>query len=279
MSNTVSGYDPKIMGIINVTPDSFSDGGEFLDVQKAIAHGIQLHADGADVLDVGGESTRPGAIPISSDEELSRVIPVIEGLRKELSVPISIDTRNASVMQEAVKAGASMINDVTALTHDEQSLNVAVTTKVPVFLMHMQGTPETMQENPQYEDVVTEVYAYLEDRIQACVDAGIEKDDIYCDVGIGFGKTLEHNIMLLQNLSKFKELGTKLLLGTSRKGFIPKICGDVPADKRIGGSLASIVSGLEAKVDMFRVHDVHATKQFIEVYTRIKSDEESSAQV
>jgi dihydropteroate synthase len=271
MSSSDSAYNPKIMGIVNVTPDSFSDGGEFLDPEKAIAHGIMLHAQGADILDIGGESTRPGSESVSLEEELSRVIPVIEGLRKVLTIPISIDTRSAVIMQEALNAGATMINDVTALTHDKEALQVAASKKAPICLMHMQGTPGTMQDNPQYTDVVAEVYDYLQNRIAACAEAGITKDQIYCDVGIGFGKTLEHNVALLQNLSKFKNLGTKILLGTSRKGFIPKICGETPANLRIGGSLASIVPGLDVEVDMFRVHDVQETKQFIDVYRSIKN--------
>ena len=267
MSNSKT-YNPKIMGIVNVTPDSFSDGGKFLDAQKAIKHGLQLEKDGADVLDIGGESTRPGAEAVSLDEELSRVIPVIEGLRKETDIPISIDTRNATVMEEALKVGATMVNDVTALTHDPRSMEVVAKAHVPVFLMHMKGTPEMMQNNPEYTDVVSEVYEYLQERIETCVKAGISKEHIYSDIGIGFGKNLEHNLELLKNIEKFKSLNTKILLGTSRKGFIQKICGE--SEERLGGSLASIVTGLNAEVDMFRVHDVYATKQFIDVYLNIQ---------
>lgn len=266
----MTSYRPKIMGIVNVTPDSFSDGGTFFDTKKAIEHSLTLIEDGADVLDIGGESTRPGALPVSIEEELERVVPVIEGLRKKTDVPISIDTRNARVMQEALRAGATMINDVSALS-DVGALEIVSLERVPVCLMHMHGEPGTMQENPEYDNVVEEVYDFLHNRITACEAAGISKEYIYIDVGIGFGKTLEHNLTLLRNLARFKDLGTKMLLGTSRKGFIGKIAGEQDPEKRIAGSLASIVPGLEAGVNMFRVHDVFETKQFIEVFDTVKN--------
>lgn len=263
-------YSPQLMGIINVTPDSFSDGGQFVDASAAIAHGLQLVRDGADVLDIGGESTRPGSKTISVDEELSRVIPVIEGIRRESGIPISIDTRKAQVMREALAAGATMINDVSALTYDTESLEVVAAKNVPVCLMHMKGSPQTMQKDPHYENVVEEIHAYLNERVATCEGAGISKERVYIDVGIGFGKTLEHNRTLLRNLEHFTNIGTKMLLGTSRKRFIEHLNGgEVPADRRLAGSLASIVPGLRARVDMFRVHDVFETRQFIDMYLQI----------
>lgn len=260
-------YKPKIMGIINVTPDSFSDGGDFLHTEKAIAHGLKLVGEGADVLDIGGESTRPGARAISSEEEIARVVPVILGLREETDIPISIDTRNAAVMQAALAVGATMINDVTALTHDRDALAVAAESGAEVCLMHMQGEPGTMQANPTYADVVQEVHDFLAGRIEAGEKAGIKKDKIYIDVGIGFGKTLEHNLELLRNLEQFADLGVKMLLGTSRKSFIEKIVQSNTEPKdRLAGSLASLVPALEARVDTLRVHDVAETKQFVEIY-------------
>lgn len=257
------------MGIVNVTPDSFSDGGDFASTEAAVEHGLQLVAEGADVLDIGGESTKPGADPVSRDEELSRVIPVIEGLRKETDTPISIDTRHTTVMVEAIKAGATIINDVNAL-RDEGAMAAAAEAGVSVCLMHMQGEPGTMQDDPQYDDVVEKVFAFLAERVSAATEAGIAKEDIYVDVGIGFGKTLEHNLTLLKNLRRFSELDTKTLLGTSRKSFIQKIVGETAPKDRLPGSLASLTAGLQAEVDMFRVHDVAATKQFISVYQAIK---------
>lgn len=257
------------MGIVNVTPDSFSDGGDHFGTEKAIQHGRQLLSEGADIVDIGGESTKPGAEPVSREEELSRVIPVIEGLRQETDAPISIDTQHTEVMVAAVEAGATIINDVNAL-RAEGAVAAAADAHVPVCVMHMQGEPGTMQADPQYENVVEEVYAFLQERVAVAEAAGIPKADIYVDVGIGFGKTLEHNLELLRNLKRFKELGTKSLLGTSRKSFIQKIMGhDIDAKDRLPGSLASVAIGLQAEVDVFRVHDVAATKQCIEVYTAI----------
>lgn len=263
-------YNPQVMGIINVTPDSFSDGNDFFDTQKAIEYGLALIKEGADILDIGGESTRPGAEPVSVEEEIGRVVPVILGLRQETDLPISIDTRKALVMQAALAVGATMVNDVTALTHDQDSLAVVAESKAEVCLMHMQGEPGTMQSNPTYSDVVKEVYEYLEARVEAALAAGIKKEAIYIDVGIGFGKTLEHNLVLLQNLETFKKRGVKILVGTSRKSFIEKIVPEATDPKdRLAGSLASLIPALEARVDVLRVHDVAQTKQFIEVYKRI----------
>ena len=260
----MNAYQPQIMGIVNVTPDSFSDGGNFYDPEAAIRHGLSLVADGADILDIGGESTRPGAEQVSLDEELARVIPVIEGLRRETEVIISIDTRHAAVMEAALAAGAGMINDVTAL-QGERSLAAASVADVPICLMHMQGDPGTMQQNPTYTDVVADIKEFLSERVETALAAGIAKQNLVIDVGIGFGKTLEHNLTLLNNLEQFTNLGVRTLLGASRKSFIGKLCGEsATADKRIGGSLAALGAGLEARVDIFRVHDVFETKQYID---------------
>ena len=255
---------PLIMGIVNVTPDSFSDGGDNYDAETAIAHGKEMLAAGADILDVGGESTRPGAAPVSEDEELRRVLPVIRGL-KALGATISIDTRHAKVMRGAVEAGAAIINDVTALEGDG-SLETAAELNVPVMLMHMQGQPQTMQENPVYDDCALDIYDYLHERLRACEDAGIRLSDVCVDPGIGFGKTLSHNMELINQLGLYHGLGCAVLLGASRKSFIAKICGDIPAKERLPGSLAAVLKGADAGVQVVRVHDVAETKQALDVW-------------
>lgn len=260
---------PLIMGIVNVTPDSFSDGGDYFDPDKAIAHGLKLLDEGADILDIGGESTRPGAKVVSVADEINRVVPVIKGLAKK-SCKISIDTRNSETMMAALDAGAIIVNDVTALTGDEASLGVVAASKADVCLMHMQGQPQTMQENPEYGDVVGDVYRYLKGRIDACEVAGIAKDRIIIDVGIGFGKTLAHNLLLLNKISEFQSLGVRILLGTSRKSFIEKIVPNSPATDRLAGSLASALWGVQNGVDIIRVHDVKETKQALEVWSAIQ---------
>lgn len=260
----------KLMGVVNVTPDSFSDGGQFLNTDKAVEHALRLVDEGADILDIGGESSRPGAQAVSPDEEQERVIPVIERLVSEgVKVPISIDTRNSETMKAACSSGVEIINDISALTHDIKSLSVVSGLGVPVILMHMQGTPETMQVNPTYEDVVADVKAFFEERIKACTQGGIKKENITLDVGIGFGKSLDNNLKLLNNLHQFHDLGCPILLGTSRKSFIEKICPNTPADKRFAGSIASAIKGLEQGVQIFRVHDVAETKQAFDVWQAI----------
>lgn len=262
---------PLIMGVVNATPDSFSDGGQFDTAEKAIAHGLTLIEEGADILDIGGESTRPNAETVTIDEELRRVIPVIEGLKNKGAL-LSIDTRNAVTMREALKAGAGLVNDVTALTWDRDALSVVANNNCRVCLMHMQGSPQTMQRNPTYDDVVKDVYDYLEDRIRVCVQAGIAKERLMVDVGIGFGKTLEHNIALFQNLSRFHDLGVDVLLGASRKSFIEKICERPVSPKdRLAGSLAGVSAAYDAKVQVVRVHDVAETQQFIDVIQKISA--------
>lgn len=263
---------PLIMGVVNVTPDSFSDGGDFLDPQKAVEHGLRLLDEGADILDIGGESTRPGARAVTPEEEQKRVLPVIEGLRKAVpNCVISIDTRHSDTMQKAIEVGADIINDISALTHDAQSMSVISKVKVPVILMHMQGTPDMMQNKPEYGDVVEEVYDYLQARIEACERSGIERHRIAVDPGIGFGKRLEDNLKLLASLNKFHDLGCAVLLGASRKSFIEKICTGTPEDQRLAGSIAAAIKGLEQGVQIFRVHDVAQTKQAFAVWCAINS--------
>lgn len=260
---------PLIMGVVNVTPDSFSDGGQFNTTDKAIAQGLRLIAEGADILDIGGESTRPDAPIISPIDEQRRTIQVIEAL-KNAGALVSVDTRNASTMKLALDAGAGLVNDVTALTYDKDALLVVANSDCRVCLMHMQGTPQTMQMNPTYHDVVKEVYDFLDDRIRVCIKAGIDKERLMVDVGIGFGKTVQHNIALFQNLSRFHDLGVDVLLGASRKSFIEKICErPIPPHERLAGSLAGIAIACNAEIDVVRVHDVAETWQFIEVYTAL----------
>jgi dihydropteroate synthase len=260
---------PLIMGVVNVTPDSFSDGGQFDTTDKAIAQGLRLIVEGADIIDIGGESTRPNAPIISPSDEQRRIMPVIEAL-KNAGALVSVDTRNATTMKLALDAGAGLVNDVTALTYDKDALSVVANSDCRVCLMHMQGTPQTMQMNPTYDDVVKEVYDYLDDRIRVCIEAGIEKDRLIVDVGIGFGKTIQHNIALFQNLARFHDLGVDVLLGASRKSFIEKICDrPIPPHERLAGSLAGIAVACHAEIDVVRVHDVAETRQFIEVYTAL----------
>lgn len=260
---------PLVMGIVNVTPDSFSDGGQFETTASAIQHGLQLIGEGADILDVGGESTRPTSVVILPDQEQQRIIPVIEGLRNSGAL-ISTDTRNASTMAAALKAGAGMINDISALTHDENSIHVLKESDCRICLMHMQGTPQTMQINPRYDDVVTDVYQYLEERIEFCLSHGISPDRLIIDVGIGFGKTLDHTLALLRDLPRFHDLGADILLGVSRKSFIERICErEIPAPDRMAGSLAALIPACRNNLQIVRVHDVAATRQFIDVVQKI----------
>jgi len=249
------------MGVINTTPDSFSDGGLFDTTEKAFEHAMKLIADGAQILDVGGESTRPGSQPVSLDEELARVIPLIKAVRQVSTIPISIDTSKPLVMQSAVEAGADIINSIWALRLDD-SLEVAAELGVPVCLMHMQGTPETMQQNPHYENVVTEVRDFLAARIDAAVDAGIAIENIIVDPGFGFGKTTAHNLQLLNSLAEFRSLGVPVLAGLSRKKMIGRIL-DRPADQRLYGSLSLAVMAAMLGADILRVHDVAETAEAI----------------
>ncbi|MGK7294709.1 MAG: dihydropteroate synthase [Candidatus Wenzhouxiangella sp. M2_3B_020] len=247
-----------VMGIVNVTPDSFSDGGRYDSVERAVAHARRLVADGADILDIGGESTRPGAEPVAADVEIARVVPVIEAIRAELDVPVSIDTRKGDVMRAAAEAGARMINDVNAL-RDPDALEAAAALDLPVCLMHMQGEPRTMQKNPDYGDVVDELLSFFRERIRTCTDAGIREEHLVLDPGFGFGKSLEHNLTLLDRFSRFRSLGVPLLAGLSRKSMLGRITGREAPDQRISASVAAAVLAAERGADILRVHDVAET--------------------
>lgn len=244
-----------VMGIVNVTPDSFSDGGKFFDADRAASHGERLAAEGADVLDIGGESTRPGAEPVSIEEELRRVIPVIQKLRGKITIPISIDTLKSEVAKAALDAGADVVNDVTALGADPEMAALVAREGVPVILMHMQGTPRTMQHNPAYDDVVGEVRDFLQQRVDFAVGRGIAAENIVIDPGIGFGKNLDHNLALLRGLSALAALGLPLCVGASRKAFIGRLL-DAGPEERLEGSLAAAVAAALAGANMIRVHDV-----------------------
>lgn len=258
------------MGVLNVTPDSFSDGGEFFDPGRAIEHGVKMAADGAAIIDVGGESTRPGSGSVTSDEQIRRVVPVIEALYEKTNVPISIDTYNVDVAKAALEVGAGMINDITALS-DERLGMLAAQNDVPVVLMHMQGTPATMQIEPKYEDVVGEVLAFLLDRAAQAEKAGISKDRIFIDPGIGFGKLLEHNLRLLANIDKFVATGYRVLVGTSRKSFIGKITGRERPGERIFGTAATVAMCAAAGVSIVRVHDVAEMLDVVRVTNAIRN--------
>jgi dihydropteroate synthase len=251
------------MGIINVTPDSFSDGGLFVSTKSALQRGIDIAREGADIIDIGGESTRPGAKPVSAQEELDRVVPVIESLTAELSTPLSIDTSKPEVMYAAIEAGAGLINDVRALQTDG-ALEMASDLNVPVCLMHMQGEPKTMQERPRYREVVSTVKAFLTSRVEACLKAGIPHDFLVLDPGFGFGKTLSHNLCLLGNIGEITELGYPVLVGLSRKSMFGALL-DLPIDRRLYASLSAAVIATINGASIIRVHDVKATVEALEV--------------
>ena len=254
---------PKVMGILNVTPDSFSDGGKFFDRDQAIRHAESMIAAGADILDIGGESTRPGATDVSVDQELDRVIPVIEAVRAISDIPLSVDTNKAAVMQAAINSGADMINDVRAL-QNEGTMAVVAASNVGVCLMHMQGDPGTMQRAPQYQDVVAEVIQFLRDRVAACRAAGISKERLLIDPGVGFGKTLQHNLLLLKNLEQFSELDVPLLVGMSRKKMIRELT-DSDGENSAAGSIAAAVLAASKGARILRVHDVQPTVQALKI--------------
>lgn len=257
---------PRIMGVVNVTPDSFSDGGLYSETETAISHAARLAIAGADIVDIGGESTRPGSEAVDSREEHDRVIPVLEGLRGASAV-VSIDTRRAAIMSAGAEAGAQIINDVSALTYDDEALSTAAQTELPVVLMHAQGDPRTMQRNPTYDDVVLEVFDYLEERIAACEQAGIARTRIVADPGIGFGKTIDHNLALLSELSIFHGLGVPILLGASRKSFIGTLSAEPDPQARQAGSVSAALAGVAQGAQLVRVHDVSATRQALRVWT------------
>ncbi len=244
-----------VMGVVNVTPDSFSDGGRFFDAGTAIDHALRLEEDGADILDIGGESTRPGSDFITLDEELRRVMPVIEGIAGKAGVPVSIDTTKSEVARRALQAGCAMVNEISAMRLDAEMLPLLVDKGVPFCLMHMQGMPKDMQVEPRYDDVIGEIAAFLRERAQEAIDAGADPSNIMVDPGIGFGKTLEHNLEIVRRLNEFKSLGYVLVLGTSRKSFIGRIL-DLPEDERVEGTAASVSAGIANGADIVRVHDV-----------------------
>jgi dihydropteroate synthase len=261
---------PRLVGIINVTPDSFSDGGEFSDLGSAVTHGLRLAEEGADMLDVGGESTRPGAAEVSIEEELQRVIPVIEQLVARTSLPIAIDTSKPEVMRAAVAAGAGMINDVYGLRR-EGAMDAAAELRVPICLMHMQGEPRSMQDEPHYDDVVGEVHRFLTDRLFACELAGIDRRKVMVDPGFGFGKNLEHNLALLRKLERFSDLGSGVYAGLSRKSMIGTITGHKKPADRAAGSVAAALIAVQHGARMVRVHDVAATVDALKVWHAVQS--------
>ena len=260
---------PIIMGVLNITPDSFSDGGRFFESQNAIDQAILMVEQGADIIDIGGESTRPGAPEVSEEDELNRVLPVIETLCGNINVPISIDTSKPIVMKKAVESGASIINDVFALRLDG-ALEMAASLGVDVCLMHMQGNPRTMQQNPRYDNVVLEVKDFFAERIKACAKVGIKPKSITLDPGFGFGKNLAHNVALLKNLSEFHEFGVSILAGLSRKSMIGTLLGDKEVDERMIGSVTAALIAVENGADIIRTHDVAETRDALKVWQQIK---------
>jgi dihydropteroate synthase len=269
--NYILGRRTWIMGILNVTPDSFSDGGLFFEKDKAIEHGLRMFSEGANIIDVGGESTRPGSDPVPVDEELKRVLPVISGMRKYTQSLISVDTSKSEIAKAALAEGANIINDITALRNDPKMLSVVAQTDAPVILMHMKGTPKTMQQHPTYENVIAEIKAFLEKQIQLAIKNGIKKENIILDPGIGFGKRFEDNLTLIRNLSDFATLDQPILVGISRKSFIGKIL-DLPPREREEGTLASAVISVIQGAHILRVHDVAPIKRALLVAEAILDD-------
>ncbi len=253
----VFGPRTYVMGVLNVTPDSFSDGGKFINTKAAVAQAKQMLADGADIIDIGGESTRPGSDPVTADEEIERVVPVIEQLIKGTKALISIDTTKAQVAETAIKAGAAMINDISGLRSDQNMARVAAQANVPVCLMHIKGQPKNMQQNPEYSDVMEEVVNYLLEGLEIAQKAGILLEKLIVDPGIGFGKTVEHNLEILKRLRELKALGRPVLVGTSRKSFIGQVL-DLPVDQRLEGTAATVALSIVNGADIIRVHDVRA---------------------
>jgi dihydropteroate synthase len=266
---TVRLDQPQVMGIINATPDSFSDGGQFADAAAAAEAGADMAAQGAAIVDIGGESTRPGARSVWEGDEIERVVPIIRQLALG-GAAVSADTRKADVMTAAIEAGARMINDVSALTYDGRSVGIVAASSVPIVLMHHQGVPETMQENPHYDDVLIEVYRWLEERVGAAENAGISRDRILIDPGFGFGKNVGHNLELMNGLSLFHSLGCALVVGASRKRTIGALSGESPADKRLGGSIAFALKAAEQGAQILRVHDVFETIQAVKVWRGLR---------
>ena len=272
------GHRPLIMGILNVTPDSFSDGGSFTDSAAAVKAAREMVTNGADIIDVGGESTRPGACGVDEAEELRRVVPIIEALAGETDSVISVDTMKAGVAREAMAHGAHIINDVSALTHDAAMVDVAREFGAGVVLMHMQGSPRTMQREPHYEDVVSDIRSYLEKRIESVTAAGLLRETLAVDPGIGFGKTVEHNVRLIGELEAFAELGQPVLVGLSRKRFLGMLTG-APVEQRIAGSLAGLACAVLHGAHIMRVHDVKASADAVRIAAAIRDPENAGALV
>jgi dihydropteroate synthase len=254
-----------IMGIVNVTPDSFSDGGKFLDAPAAIDHGLALAGEGADVLDVGAESTRPGAAPVDEQEEIRRLLPVVEALANKAGVPVSVDTMKAAVAEAALDAGAQIVNDVSAGTRDDTMLRLCAERDAPIVLMHMRGEPRTMQAGVRYHDVVGDILAYLDEKAEAAKAAGIRAERILVDPGFGFGKLVEHNLVLLRRLGEFRRLGYPVVAGTSRKTFIGKVLGDLPVAERLEGTAATVALAIWNGASVVRVHDVRAMRRVVNI--------------
>lgn len=259
---------PLLMGILNVTPDSFSDGGEAIKLDSAVKKGLQLIEEGADILDIGGESTRPGAEPVSVEEELHRVIPAIEALSAQTPIPISIDTTKAEVARQAIRAGAVIINDISGLTFDPAMIPLAAETKAGVICMHILGTPQTMQDHPEYEDVVSDLKTWFGERLQALLDSGIESERIVLDPGVGFGKTAEHNLEILSRIQEFKDLGYPVLIGHSRKRFLSKLLGR-SVEERLAGTVGVSIALADQSVDILRLHDVATNRDALSAWRAI----------
>ena len=262
---------PLLMGVVNATPDSFYDGGKHLDVESAISRALSLIAAGADIIDIGGESSKPGAIPVTAEEEIERVIPVMKEV-VGFGVPVSVDTKKSAVMEAAIIAGASIVNDITALSGDPRSIDLLKETGIPVILMHMQGSPVDMQNRPYYEFAPLDIFEYLRQRIMICLEAGISKSNLIVDPGIGFGKNLNHNVAILHRLSIFHGLGVPIAIGVSRKSLIAALSEDGPSEQRLPGSLAMAIWAYNQAVQILRVHDVAETKQALEIYKAIVDD-------
>lgn len=262
------------MGILNVTPDSFSDGGRYFDRALAVKRAQEMAEEGADIIDVGGESTRPGSAPVPLQEEISRTIPVIEALAKNIKVPISIDTYKAEVAKRAMDAGASIVNDISGLRFDPEMPKVVSQYKCPVVIMHIKGTPKSMQANPQYEALIPEIMDYFRESIRLAVESGIAEDKIIIDPGIGFGKTFDHNLEIIKNLREFTLLEKPLLAGVSRKAFIGKILGDAPASERLEGTAASVAISILNGANIIRVHDVKEMRKVALVADAVKRGRE-----
>ncbi|MCC1493643.1 dihydropteroate synthase [Cognatishimia sp. F0-27] len=261
--------EPRLMGILNVTPDSFSDGGQHHGAARALSHARQLQAEGAHIVDVGGESTRPGAKPVPAEAEIARIQPVISAVSRALAIPVSIDTRKSSVAEVAVREGAALVNDISGFTYDPMLARYCARDMLPVCVMHARGDPQTMQDNPQYDDLLLDIYDFLDAQIHALEALGLPRSQIMVDPGIGFGKNITHNLALLQNLSLFHGLGCVLLVGASRKGFIGKISGANPAGVRVHGSVAVALAAVQQGAHVLRVHDVLATAQALSLWNAV----------